>query len=64
MRAGIPTPEVFACPSVGRWESYHFKEFGHFFYHADNADENALPESVKAAIRKLDKDHLFGHTGR
>ena len=63
MRAGIPTPEVFACPSVGRWESYHFKEFGHFFYNAENTGENVLPESVKVAIRKLHKDHLFDHTG-
>ena len=64
MRAGIPTPETFACSPVGRWESYHFKDYGHIFYTPDNAGEHKLPESIKASIRKLGKSHLFKHTGQ
>ena len=63
MRAGIPTPEQFACPSVGKWESYHFKELGHFFYNADGRT-HGIDEQTQAAIRELGKEHLFPHTGK
>lgn len=62
MRAGIPTPEQFACPSVGRWESYHFKERGYFLYD-EQQQCYALDERTKADIRALGKEHLFPHTG-
>jgi len=63
MRAGIPTPEQFACPSVGRWESYHFKDLGYFHYDENRQCYN-LPEETKAAIRILNREHLFEHTGK
>lgn len=62
MQAGIPTPEQFACPSTGKWESYHFKELGHFFYN-ESGRIHHLSEQTKADIRKLGKEHLFPHTG-
>ena len=63
MRAGIPTPEQFACPSVGRWESYHFKDLGYFHYDENRQCYN-LPEETRAAIRILNREHLFEHTGK
>lgn len=63
MRAGIPVPEQFACPSVGRWESYHFKELGHFFYSEEQRCHD-LSEKTKADIRRLNKNHLFDFTGQ
>ena len=63
MRAGIPTPEQFACPSVGRWESYHFKDLGYFHYDENRQCYN-LPEETKSAIRILNREHLFEHTGK
>lgn len=63
MRAGIPTPEQFSCPSVGKWESYHFKELGHFFYREDGKT-HGISEQTQAAIRELGKEHLFRHTGK
>ena len=62
MRAGIPVFEQFACPSVGKWESYHFKELGYFHYDADGRT-HGLSEQTRADIRSLKKDHLFKHTG-
>ena len=62
MRAGIPTPEQFACPSVGRWESYHFKERGYFHYD-ERQQCYELDERTKADIRALGREHLFPHTG-
>lgn len=62
MREGIPVPEVFACPSIGKWESYHFKEIGNVFYREDGTIHN-LPDRIKNDIRELNKEHLFKHTG-
>lgn len=62
MRKGIPTPEQFSCPSVGRWESYHFKTQGYLHY--DERGQHYDPDpSTRAAIRKLNKEHLYKHTG-
>ena len=63
MRAGIPTPEQFACPSVGRWESYHFKDLGYFHYD-ENMQCYGLNEKTREAIRSLNREHLFRHTGK
>lgn len=63
MRMGIPTPEQFSCPSVGRWESYHFKELGQLFY-TEDGKTHGLGEQAQSAIRELGKEHLFSHTGK
>ena len=63
MRLGIPVPTQFDCPSVGRWESYHFKELGHFRYDEREQHYN-LSEQTRADIRRLHKEHLFRHTGK
>ena len=62
MRAGIPVPEQFACPSTGKWESWHFKDRGYFHYD-EKGQHYGLDKHTAEAIRKLKKEHIFRHTG-
>lgn len=63
MRAGIPIPQQFACPSVGDTEAYHFQNVGFFRYRPDGKIHNLAPE-IQAEIRKLGKKNLYPHTGK